>query len=511
MDAEKFGPVMHAEQAEANGEISKVGHGDERPQGLYATKTGGYVPSTPEEKRHHRSLNRKIDLFVLPFCVIIYLLNGLDRSNIGNAQTDGFTDDLGMPKTALNTASSLFFATFVPFQPISAAIGKRVGQPHWLAIIAFCWGLLTLCHAFVKNQAQFIALRLLMGFFEAGFFPTCTSYLATWYPRFDLALRIAIFQAFYAIAGAFGGLIAYGCFHIRGPLYGWQYLFILEGAITMFVALITPIWMAPSPDKAWFLDTTERAYAVRRMIIDTQSDPAAHRKITKRDVIEAFTDWKIWAIVPFNTLAAVSSYGFSIFFPLVVQGLGYSGATANLMTVPPYVLSAILVLAVAYSSDHFHERTMHILFGLTIVIIGLICDITLPLSHVHARYGGLVVLLAGSNISYPILIAWLAGNTPEPGKRTVLLGINGYGNLGGIIGSELFLSKYGPTYRWPLKVTVALVAASWVGFALYHFELRYANHYRAKCLARMTPEEIEDERTNDKRYADKKRTFVYGL
>lgn len=78
---------------------------------LEHSKLGGYVPLTPEEKHRHRALNRKFDFFVLPFCVGIYLLNGLDRSNIGNAQTFGFTDDLGLPSTAVNTATSLFFCT----------------------------------------------------------------------------------------------------------------------------------------------------------------------------------------------------------------------------------------------------------------------------------------------------------------------------------------------------------------------------------------------------------------
>jgi len=74
-------------------------------------KAGGYVPLTPDEKRQSRALNRKLDLFVLPLCVLIYLLNGLDRSNLGNAQTAGFTTDLRIPADTINTASSLFFCT----------------------------------------------------------------------------------------------------------------------------------------------------------------------------------------------------------------------------------------------------------------------------------------------------------------------------------------------------------------------------------------------------------------
>jgi len=181
------------------------------------------------------------------------------------------------------------------------------------------------------------------------------------------------------------------------------------------------------------------------------------------------------------------------------------------MTVPPYICGTVVLLCVAASSDHFHERSIHILSGITVVIIGMILAIVLPLSDVQARYGGIVVLLSGTFVAAPITVAWLAGNTPEPGKRTFVLGINGWGNLGGIIGSELFDPKYGPDYHFPLKVTAGLIGVAWLGYAAYHFELKFANKYKAKKIAQMTPEEIEDESVNDKRYADRKYTFVYSL
>jgi MFS family permease len=320
--------VAHAQDIE---DVTKVEHvaqvlqqvdvkgASQLQEELLNSKQGGYIPTTPEEKHHHRALNRKFDLFVLPFCVMIYLLNGLDRSNLGNAQTNGFTKDLNMPPTAINTATSLFFATFVPLQPVSVAIGKRVGQSYYLGIIGFGWGILTLCHAFVKTEAQLIAVRLLIGVFEAGFYPTCVSYLANFYPRFDLAFRIALFYGSYAIAGAFGGLIAYGCFNIDGSLYGWQYLFIIEGTITIVIALITPFCLTPSPGRAWFLDEAQRSYAERRMVIDAAANLDSAKKISRKDLWEGVKDWKLWCVLPFNILASVAPQGFTIFFPIVVK------------------------------------------------------------------------------------------------------------------------------------------------------------------------------------------------
>ena len=77
-------------------------------------------------------------------------VNGLDRSNVGNAETQGvlrlelldtirlltvplgFTRDIGAAPDDLNLAVSLFFITFVLLQPPSAAVGRWLGAKHWI-------------------------------------------------------------------------------------------------------------------------------------------------------------------------------------------------------------------------------------------------------------------------------------------------------------------------------------------------------------------------------------------
>ncbi len=161
-------------------EVQAVDENDAKliQQTLDTSRQGGYTLITAEEKAQHRNLNRKLDLFLVPFCVLIYLFNGLDRSNLGNAQTDRLTKDLGMPASSINTATSLFFATYVPLQPFSVSIGKKVGQTYWLGIIGLGWGMLTLGHAFIKTKSQLIAIRLLIGVFESGFYPTVVTHMS---------------------------------------------------------------------------------------------------------------------------------------------------------------------------------------------------------------------------------------------------------------------------------------------------------------------------------------------
>jgi hypothetical protein len=54
----------------------------------------GYYPRSAEERALSRALNRKLDLCVLPFLSLLYLFNGLDRGNVGNAQTQGPSDQI---------------------------------------------------------------------------------------------------------------------------------------------------------------------------------------------------------------------------------------------------------------------------------------------------------------------------------------------------------------------------------------------------------------------------------
>jgi hypothetical protein len=98
----------------------------------------GYIPDTTEEKALSRSLNLKLDSFLLPFLSLLYLFNGLDRGNVGNAETQGFTDDIGAKADDLNLAVSLFFTTFVVFQPFSSAVGWWVGPKWWIPFIMVC-------------------------------------------------------------------------------------------------------------------------------------------------------------------------------------------------------------------------------------------------------------------------------------------------------------------------------------------------------------------------------------
>jgi hypothetical protein len=119
----------------------------------------------------------------------------------------------------------------------------------------------------------------------------------------------------------------------------WQYLFIIEGALTILAGLVAWPWLPSGPGSAWFLSPKERRFAADRIRKDNElytshvysEDGVEKDRLTRRDVIETARDWKLWYVLAFNICASVPGQAFSVFLPLVVQGLGYSSIEANLV------------------------------------------------------------------------------------------------------------------------------------------------------------------------------------
>ncbi|KAK3504217.1 major facilitator superfamily domain-containing protein [Neurospora crassa] len=482
--------------------------------------------SQPSLLQLRHRINRKTDLLLLPLLSTLYLFNGLDRGNVGNAQTQGFTADIGCEPRDLNLAISAFWVMFVACQPLSAAFGRRWGGRVWIVGIMLSWGALTLSQAFIKGRGSLLTTRLLIGAFEAGFYPTALAYLTVFYPPYDLAVRIALFYGQYAVAGAFSGAIAYAIFRIEHPtLKSWQLLFLIEGGATCLVALFAWVWLPEGPESAWFLTTEERALFRRCRVVDgvkassewaeegddeetghgyrvngrchtddeTESqrmvtggveEEASRRFVTWREVVETVRDWKLWFLLLCNICASVPSTAFSVFLPLVVEGMGYSALQANLMSVPPFVFGALGVYLFALSSDRSQERGYHIMAGLAISAVGL-AGIVFTTSS-SGKYMALCILLFGSYVPPPLTAAWLSNNTRSPNKRALVLGVNGWGNLAGVIGSWVFRigsdhdeghgqENRGHGYREPLLITFGFVGIAIMGYWAYTEVLRWEN------------------------------------
>lgn len=391
-------------------------------------------------------------------------------------------------------------------------IGRYIGPKWWVCTLMIVWGSICIAHIGVNSTPTFLALRLLLGVGESGFTPTAYYYMSLFYPKFSLGFRMGLFSGMYSVAGAFAGLLAYGLLHLDSEiLHGWQTVFLFEGALTVFVAIIGLLVLPISPGTAWFLTPEEREHAAKRMAADDAhaGDTSEHEtNITIRDVKDVLKDWKKLLIVVCNILSVLPVTAFTTFLPLIVEGMGYEGVKATLMAVPPFIVGTVGLIIIVYSSDHLKERSLHTVFGMALGLIG--CVVMATSGNEKLRYGFAHVCLAGVFAGGPLVAVWLASNTPGKAARSIILGINGWSNLAGVIAGQLFKSSYAPGYRYPLIVTMILIAVGMVGFCAMRGLYMWENRRRRRVIVSWDEREYAEEQARVDRRGDQKVTWVYA-
>ncbi|KAL4790974.1 major facilitator superfamily domain-containing protein [Aspergillus venezuelensis] len=499
-------------------DISKVNHVG---PATTTERRPGYTASSPDEKRLDKRINLKMDLIVVPLLALGFLLQGIDKGNIGNAATSPtFLSDTNVRETDVSDSVSLFSATYVPFMLISVAIGRILGPSRWIPILLLSWGAVTTAQCKIDSRADLFGLRLLLGICEAGFLPTAFYYVGTLYPAYMAGLRMGFVSTSFTFSGAFSALIAYGILQVRSERWAdWQLLFIIEGAITMVAGLLCLLILPNKLGNAWFFTPEERSHATRRMALDTACvtsgaglSEESDNGITWYNIKTALKDWRKMLIIVWTGCATVPAYGFAIFSPLIVKGMGFNGVRANLMCVPPFMLGAVALLTFVAVSDRLKERSITAAIAMCFSIIGYIVLIIAGADpgRNNLRYGFLFVIMVGAGSVNPLTAAWLNDNTPDRATRSIVMGLFGWNNVAGVIAGQVYSSKYGPSYRVSVCITLGIVAVGVLGFLGTRVAYMRENRRRRRLIATWTEEDFERERNDSSRRGHEKRYFMFG-
>ncbi|KAF8555237.1 MFS general substrate transporter [Imleria badia] len=415
----------------------------------------------------HARVLRKLDWHLLPLVSLLYLLSFLDRANIGNARVAGMATDLNLVGLRYNIASAVFFVMYCLAQPPSNIILKLFRPSRWIPLIMVAWGLVMTLMCLVKTYHQLLVARVFLGLAESGLFPGVTYYLSMWYPRDERAKRYAIFLSAATIAGAFGGILAYAIEKMEGVggLHGWQWIFCLEGLLTVLVALAAPFFMYDFPETASFLTETERHYVIEMMKTDSQG-LSTHYDF--QFVLQALKDYKTYLQLSIYIGFVVPAYSIALFTPTIIYELGFSAANAELLSVPPYVAGCVSVIIVGIYSDKHRLRGPYMIGGAFVGLVG--CLVLYTQTQPGAALVGVVIAAIGVFPGIPIAIAWVSANAGGDIKRGVAIAlVNGLGNLGGICASFIFFDP--PRFYVGLGISMGLLGLSMVLglFAMWHY------------------------------------------
>src|SRR5882672_12288758 len=118
----------------------------------------------------------RVRLRLIPFMFLLYVVNYLDRVNIGFAALQ-MNKDLGFGPEVYGYGAGIFFWGYLLFEVPSNLLMDRVGARIWIARIMVGWGIVSTSMMFIHSATAFFALRFLLGIAEAGFFPGMILYL----------------------------------------------------------------------------------------------------------------------------------------------------------------------------------------------------------------------------------------------------------------------------------------------------------------------------------------------
>lgn len=390
-----------------------------------------------QEQQIENSLMWKIKMRPMAILFVVYILNFLDRTNIGIAKLR-MASDLSLSDTAYGLGAGLFFIGYILFEIPSNLILYRVGARFWITRIMISWGLISAGMAFVQSETSFYILRFLLGVAETGLVPGVMLYLTMWIPNARKAEITALFYLAVPVATIIGAPLSSYLMGIEAfGMAGWRFMFLAEGIPSVLFALVVWFFLDDKPEQAKWLDEKERHWLVTKLNAEKQAQQANTHSTSS--LLGSIKDPLVLGMSFCYFAMVIPLYALSFFLPTIVQQMGageYSSLKIGFITAIPYVFASIGLIAISKSSDRYNERIWHYSGPAFLGALGLmLAGFTISSSPVLALIG-LSLGAVGCISTLPCVWAQTPLFLKGIAVATGIAVINSFGNIAG------FLSPY---------------------------------------------------------------------
>jgi ACS family tartrate transporter-like MFS transporter len=377
---------------------------------------------------------RRVQLRILPFAFVCYVVAYIDRVNIGFAASE-LQQSLHLSPSQYGFGAGLFFLAYCLFEIPSNLLLERVGARRWIARILISWGLVSMATAFVTEVWSFMAARVLLGIAEAGFFPGMVLYLTYWIPAAERARSGALFTMAAPIAVIVGGPVSEALLTLDGRLglHGWQWLFLVEGLPAVLLGFMTLSRLTDRPENADWLPPDEREWLTRTMAAEQ-----VRRQATGYTTLAAsFASGRVWLLSGILFMHTLVNYGIFLWLPKMLQDVsGSRGFLLSAITAVPFIAALAAMVVVGRHSDRTGERKLHVAACAFTAAIGLLLAVA-----AQGRLWPLVLSFTLSQMAQRALVGdfwalppiFLGGTAAAAGIGL----INAVGNLGGFAGPTI--------------------------------------------------------------------------
>jgi len=318
---------------------------------------------------------RKVQIRIIPFIFLLYIVAFLDRINIGFAALT-MNKELAITSQQFGLIFGIFFVGYFLFEIPSNLMLHRVGARVWIARILITWGVVAALTSFVHGVHQLYIVRFLLGLAEAGYFPGIVLYLTYWFRQREQAQTLALFLTGLPVASILGSPVSgFILDHVDWlGVSSWRWLLILEGLPAIILGFLTYFLLPSRPEEAKFLTADEKEW------IRAELGREEQQKLEQRQysALQALASGRVWYLVLTYFGLTLGISAMSSWAPQLVKSLSnrYSSSEVGLWLTIPNLVGLATMILISRSSDRALERRYHvaipaIMAGLALGLLGI--------------------------------------------------------------------------------------------------------------------------------------------
>ncbi|RFU83227.1 MFS transporter [Streptomyces triticagri] len=400
-------------------------------------------------------------LRLLPLLCLAYFMSYVDRTNIALAKTH-LQADVGISAAAFGLGAGLFFLTYALFEVPSNLIMYRVGARRWIARIALSWGAVTSLMMFITDDVTFYIGRIALGAAEAGLYPAMMFMVTQWFAQRDRATAIGFVYLAPTLGLLLGGPLGGALMELDslGGFHGWQWMFLVEGLITMAIGLVALAFLPEVPADAKWL-TAQEAAALSEQAQRGSAPHGGHS--LKGNMGQAFGRPFILLIGIIYFLNQVTMNGVTFNVPSIIESLDVSGSfLIGLLSGVTGIggTVGVLIMPVIFRRIPRESSTIGVLAVAPAVIAAVFLAVSSPAVRI-TLIGVMSAIIFGTlPIFWSVAMARMSGIVAAAG----LAFINTVGLTGGFVGPYLFgLTESGsgdPASGFSIVIVASLIGGA---------------------------------------------------
>ncbi|KAI9805759.1 MAG: hypothetical protein M1833_005252 [Piccolia ochrophora] len=437
-----------------------------------------------------KALRRRIDWHIVPIMFACYTMQFLDKVLINYAAVMGLNQDLKLKGNNFTNAATAFFIAYLIAEIPNVYFLQKVPAAKWLGANVVLWGLMTAFTGAVKDYGGLLAVRILLGVFEATIGPSLMLISSQWYTKSEQAPRFSCWYLGLGLGQISGGILSFGFQHVENAsIEGWRVMFIVLGIVTVIIGICTFLLLPDTPMQARWLSEEQKVSLLRHVSVNQVG--IINRRFRMGQVVEALLDPQVYLLTLCVILQSVSSGVVTTYSATLIRSLGFSPKNAALLNMPSGIVSITFVLLVGFGIRHASNRWAWIAFCSIPGMIGGGLMSFLP----HTNTAGLLMgiyLVNAITAPLPIIYQWTAANCAGHTKRAFAsAAVAGSFSVGNIIGPQTFQARDAPDYH-PAKVAVLATQAGAAVVAVILFLYYYWANKKRGAETGLGPNQAEE-------------------